>query len=84
MTYYSYYKVNMLSYARSLLMFYSLRHIAPESKFTHALHLDLFEHLIPPSLIGEVLTETHAVCRFSISASRASCSCAAVAAGSST
>ena len=59
MTYYSYYKVNMLSYARSLLMFYSLRHIAPESKFTHALHLDLFEHLIPPSLIGEVLTETH-------------------------
>lgn len=39
-------------------MFYSLRHIAPESKFTHALHLDIFEHLIPLTLIGEVLSET--------------------------
>ncbi len=39
-------------------MFYSLRQIAPESKFAHALHLDVFEHLIPPSLIGDVLTET--------------------------
>lgn len=58
MTYYSYYNVNMMSYARSLLMLYSLRHIAPESKFAHALHLDIFEQLIPPTLIGEVLTET--------------------------
>jgi Insertion element 4 transposase N-terminal/Transposase DDE domain len=40
-------------------MCYSLRHIAPESKFTHALHLDIFEQIIPPGLIGEVLTETH-------------------------
>jgi len=59
MTYYSYDKVNMMSYTRSLLMFYSLRHIAPESKFTHALHLDIFEHLIAPSVIEEVLTETY-------------------------
>ena len=58
MTYYSDYNVNTMSYPRSLLMFYSLRHIAPESKFAHALHLDVFEHLIPPSLIWEVLTET--------------------------
>jgi transposase IS4-like protein len=58
MTYYSYYKVNRMSYARSLLMLYSLRHIAPKSKFTHVLHLDIFEHLIPPSLIADVLTET--------------------------
>ncbi len=58
MTYYSAYKVNTMSYPRSLLMFYSLRHIAPESKFAHALHLDIFEHLIPPALIGEVLSET--------------------------
>ena len=58
MTYYSAYKVNTLSYTRSLLMFYSLRHIAPESKFAHLLHLDIFEHIIAPSLIGEVLTET--------------------------
>jgi hypothetical protein len=39
-------------------MLYSLRHIAPESKFAHALHLDIFEHLIPPSLIADVLSET--------------------------
>jgi Insertion element 4 transposase N-terminal len=39
-------------------MLYSLRHIAPQSKFAHALHLDIFEHLIPPTLIGDVLTET--------------------------
>ena len=58
MTYYSAYKVNTMSYARSLLMFYSLRHIVPESKFVHLLHLDIFERIIPPRLIGEVLTET--------------------------
>ena len=58
MTYYSAYKVNTMSYARSLLMFYSLRPIAPESKFVHLLHLDIFEHIIPPRLIEEVLTET--------------------------
>jgi len=39
-------------------MLYSLRHIAPQRKFAHALHLDIFEHLIPPTLIGDVLTET--------------------------
>ncbi len=39
-------------------MSYSLRHIAPQSKFAHALHLDIFEQLIPPTLIGDVLTET--------------------------
>ncbi len=39
-------------------MFYSLRHIAPESKFTHALHLDVFEQIIPAALIREVLSET--------------------------
>lgn len=58
MTYYSDYNVNMMSYARSLLMLYSLRHIAPQSKFVHALHLDIFEQLIPPTLIEDVLTET--------------------------
>jgi hypothetical protein len=36
----------MMSYPRSLLMFYSLRHIAPESKFAHVLHLDIFEHIM--------------------------------------
>jgi hypothetical protein len=58
MTYYSQYKVNTMSYRRSLLMLYSLRHIALERKFTHALHLDIFEHIIPPSLIGDVLSQT--------------------------
>jgi hypothetical protein len=58
MTYYSYSKVNMMSYQRSLPMLYSLRHIAAESKFAHLLHLDIFEHIIPPRLIEDVLTET--------------------------
>ena len=39
-------------------MLYSLRHIAPESKFVHALHLDVFEQIIPAPLIWDVLTET--------------------------
>jgi len=39
-------------------MFYSLRHSAPESKFAHALHLDVFEQIIPAALIRDVLTET--------------------------
>lgn len=39
-------------------MFYSLRPIAPESKFAHALHLDVFEQIIPAVLIRDVLTET--------------------------
>ena len=39
-------------------MFYSLRHLAPESKFCHALHLDVFEQIIPAALIRDVLTET--------------------------
>src|SRR5918911_1527478 len=58
MTYYSEYKLNTMSYLRSLLMLYSLRHIAPESKFVHALHLDVFEQIIPAALIWDVLTET--------------------------
>ncbi len=58
MTYYCQCKLQPLSYLRSLLMLYSLRHIAPQRKFAHALHLDIFEHLIPPTLIGDVLTET--------------------------
>jgi Insertion element 4 transposase N-terminal/Transposase DDE domain len=45
-------------YRRSLFMLYSLRHIAPQSKFAHELHLDIFEHIIPPTLIADVLTET--------------------------
>ena len=49
---------NTMYYPRSLLMLYSLRHIAPESKFVHALHLDVFEHIIPAALIWDVLTET--------------------------
>jgi len=40
-------------------MLYSLRHIAPHRKFAHELHLDIFEHIIPPSLMADVLTETH-------------------------
>ena len=47
MTYYSHYKVNTLSYLRSLLMSYSLRHLVPDRKFCHALHLDIFEQIIP-------------------------------------
>src|SRR5260370_2473267 len=58
MTYYAAYKVNALHDRGSLLMFYSLRDIAAESTFAQALHLDIFEHLIPPALIGEVLSET--------------------------
>jgi hypothetical protein len=58
MTYYSHCKLKTMSYLRSLLMFYSLRHLAPESKFCHALHLDVFEQMIPAALIREVLTET--------------------------
>jgi hypothetical protein len=34
---------------------YSLRQIAPESKFCHNLHLDVFDHIIPVSLISKVL-----------------------------
>src|SRR6266568_3270870 len=58
MTYYSHYKLNTLSYLRSLLMNYSLRHLVPDRKFCHALHLDVFEQIIPSALIREVLTET--------------------------
>jgi hypothetical protein len=36
-------------------MAYNLRQIVPESKFCHELHLDIFEQIIPVSLIGEVL-----------------------------
>ena len=58
MTYYSHYKVNTLSYLRSLLMSYSLRHLVPDRKFCHALHLEVFEQIIPAALIRDVLTET--------------------------
>ena len=60
MTYYSHYKVNTLSYLRSLLMRYSLRHLVPDRKFCHALHLDVFEQVLPAALIRDVLTETQA------------------------
>ncbi len=39
-------------------MFYSLRQIAPESKFSHLLYLDVFEQIIPLALICEVLSQT--------------------------
>jgi len=39
-------------------MNYSLRHLAPDRKFCHALHLDVFEQMIPAALIQDVLTET--------------------------
>lgn len=39
-------------------MLYSLRQIAPESKFSHLLHLDVFEQIIPVALIREVLSQT--------------------------
>lgn len=39
-------------------MLYSLRQIAAESKFSHHLHLDVFEQIIPVALIREVLTQT--------------------------
>src|SRR5260370_13659666 len=58
MTYYSHYTLNRLSYLRSLLMNYSLRHLVPDRKFCHALHLDVFEQIIPATLIWDVLTET--------------------------
>lgn len=35
---------------------YSLRQIAPESKFCHDLHLDVFDQILPVSLISEVLS----------------------------
>ena len=37
-------------------MSYSLRQIAPESKFCHDLHLDVFDQILPVSLISEVLS----------------------------
>src|SRR5260370_34812335 len=58
MTYYSHYTLNIVSYLRSLLMIYSLRHFVPDRKFCHALHLDVFEQMILASLIRDVLTET--------------------------
>jgi hypothetical protein len=39
---------------------YSIRQIAPESCFCHELRLDVFEEIIPASLISEVLSDTHA------------------------
>lgn len=41
-------------------MSYSLRQIAPESKFCHDLHLDVFDHIIPASVISEVLSRCDA------------------------
>jgi Insertion element 4 transposase N-terminal/Transposase DDE domain len=40
-------------------MSYSIRHLAPESSFCQELHLDVFDHIIAPTLIGDVLTDTH-------------------------
>src|SRR5437588_9592787 len=37
-------------------MSYSLRQIALESKFCYDLHLDVFDQIIPASLISKVLT----------------------------
>jgi hypothetical protein len=41
-------------------MSYSLRQIAPESKFCHDLHLDVFDQIIPVSLISEMLSQCQA------------------------
>jgi Insertion element 4 transposase N-terminal/Transposase DDE domain len=41
-------------------MSYSLRQIAPESKFCHDLHLDVFDQIIPISVISEVLSRCDA------------------------
>ena len=41
-------------------MSYSLRQIAPESKFCHDLHLDVFNQIIPVSVISEVLSRCDA------------------------
>jgi hypothetical protein len=43
---------------RSALMPYSLRQITPESKFCHDLHVDIFDQILPVSLISEVLILT--------------------------
>jgi len=37
-------------------MSYSLRQIAPESKFCHDLHVDVLDQILPVSLISEVLS----------------------------
>ncbi len=37
-------------------MSYSLRQIVPESKFCHDLHLDVFDQIIPFSVISQVLS----------------------------
>jgi hypothetical protein len=41
-------------------MSYSLRQIAPQSKFCHGLHLDVFDHIIPVSVISHVLSDCDA------------------------
>lgn len=41
-------------------MSYSLRQIPPESKFCHDLHLDVFDQIIPVSVISEVLSRCEA------------------------
>jgi hypothetical protein len=58
MTYYRQWKLHSIVSPRSLPMFYSLRQIAPESKFSHLLYLDVFEHIIPLALICQVLSQT--------------------------
>ena len=60
MTYSSQWKLHSIVSPRSLPMFYSLRQIAPESKFSHLLYLDVFEQIIPLALICEVLSQTRA------------------------
>jgi hypothetical protein len=39
-------------------MSYSIRHLAPESVFCQELNLDIFTHIISPTMIGDVLTDT--------------------------
>ncbi len=41
-------------------MSYSLRQIAPESKLCHDLHLDVFDQIIPFSVISQVLSTCNA------------------------
>ena len=39
-------------------MSYSIRHLAPESVFCQELNLEIFTHIISPTMIGDVLTDT--------------------------
>lgn len=39
---------------------YSIRQLAPESSFCQELHLDVFDQILAPSVISDVLTDTNA------------------------